>query len=304
MKLSGIYAPIITPFDASGDVAATAAASNCRALIAAGLDGIVVAGSTGEAALLDERERETLLAGVRGVVSGKQVLMGIGAESTRQAVARAKAAGAGGADAVLCVAPHYYGYGATPDAALKAHYFAVADASPVPVVLYSIPKYMHFALSAQLVAELAQHKNIVGIKDSSGDMAILNGYMPAQSDSFTVLTGNGAQFLNGLRAGVRGGILAVSIFAPVLSRTVFDSHVAGNAAAADAAQELLAPLAMEIVGRLGVPGVKAASDLVGLVGGSVRMPLTDLDAAGKARVSALLAQAHVGGISERRGAAA
>jgi 4-hydroxy-2-oxoglutarate aldolase len=304
MKLSGIYAPIVTPFEASGDIDASAAASNCRTLIAAGLDGIVVAGSTGEAPLLDERERETLLASVRGATQGKQVLMGIGAESTRQTITRAKAAASGGADAVLCVAPHYFGGAAMTEAALKAHYVAVADASPVPVVLYSIPKYMHFALSASLVAELAQHRNIAGIKDSSGDMAILTGYMPAQSDSFTVLTGNGGQFLNGLRAGVRGGILAVSIFAPTLSRTVFDSHVAGNAAAADAAQELLAPLAMEIVGRLGIPGVKAASDLVGLAGGTVRMPLVDLDAAGKARVTALLEQAHVSGISELRGAAA
>jgi len=303
MKLSGIYAPITTPFDASGDVDAAAAASNCRALIAAGLDGIVVAGSTGEAPLLDERERETLLASVRSATPGKQVLMGIGAESTRLTITRAKAAAAGGADAVLCVAPHYYGAGATPDAALKAHYTAVADASPIPLALYSIPKYMHFPLSASLVAELAQHENIVGIKDSSGDMTILNGYMPAQSDSFTVITGNGGQFLNGLRAGVRGGILAVSVFAPTLSRTVFNSHVAGNTAAADAAQELLTPPAMEIVGRLGIPAIKAACDLVGLVGGKVRMPLVDLDATGKARVATLLSQAHVTGIAEMKGAA-
>jgi 4-hydroxy-2-oxoglutarate aldolase len=303
MKLSGIYAPITTPFDKSGDLSTSSVASNCRTLMGAGLNGIVVAGSTGEAPLLDEREREALLASVRGAASGKQVLMGIGGESTRQTIARAKAAASGGADAVLCVAPHYFGGGAMTDVALKAHYTAVADASPLPVVLYSIPKYMHFALSASLVAELAQHKNIIGIKDSSGDMAILNGYMPAQSGAFTVLTGNGGQFLNGLRAGVRGGILAVSIFAPALSRAVFESHTSGNAAAADSAQELLAPLAMEIVGRLGIPGVKAAADLVGLVGGDVRMPLMDLDAAGKARVAALLAQANVTGIAEMQGAA-
>jgi 4-hydroxy-2-oxoglutarate aldolase len=303
MKLSGIYAPIATPFDTAGELSTSSVGSNCRALMAAGLDGIVVAGSTGEAPLLDEREREALLASVRDATPGKQVLMGIGAESTRQTIVRAKAAAAGGADAVLCVAPHYYGAGATPDSALRAHYTAVADASPIPVVLYTIPKYMHFALSAALVADLAQHRNIVGMKDSSGDMTILNGYMPAQSDSFTVLTGNGAQFLNGLRAGVRGGILAVAIFAPALSRRVFDSHKAGNASAADTAQDLLAPLAMEIVGRLGIPGVKAASDVVGLVGGAVRMPLVDLDAAGKARVATLLANAQVSGIAEMQGAA-
>lgn len=296
MKLSGIYAPITTPFDASGALSTQAAGENCRALIAAGLDGIVVAGSTGEAPLLDEAERDALLRSVRDAVGKKTVIMGIGAESTRQTITRAKAAAAAGADAVLVVAPHYFGYAATPDAALKAHYTAVADASPIPVMLYTIPKYMHFALSPSLVAELAQHKNIIGMKDSSGDMTILNGYMPSQSDSFTVITGNGGQFLNGLRAGVRGGILAVSIFAPTLSRTVYDAHTAGNVAAADSAQELLGPPAVEIVGRLGIPGVKHAADLVGLTGGDVRMPLVNLDAAGKARVAALLDAAHIGGV--------
>ena len=303
MRLSGIYAPITTPFDRTGGVDTEAAASNCRALVAHGASGIVIAGSTGEAALLDEAERASLLARVRAAVPDNQVLMGIGAESTRQTIARAKAAAAGGADAVLCVAPHYYGGGAMTDAALRAHYHAVADASTLPVVLYSIPKYMHFALSASLVAELAQHKNIIGIKDSSGDMAILNGYIASQGDSFTVITGNGTQFLNGLRAGARGGILAVADFAPVLSRAVYDAHVAGDTAAADAAQVLLAPLATEIVGRLGVSGIKIACDSVGLVGGPVRMPLVDLDAAGRARVVSLLAEAHVESIAKLKGAA-
>jgi 4-hydroxy-2-oxoglutarate aldolase len=293
MKISGIYAPITTPFTSTGDVDISAASANCRALILAGIDGIVVAGSTGEAPLLDERERAALLAAVRTAAPDNQVMMGIGAESTRQTIARAAAAASAGADAVLCVAPHYFGANATPDAALRAHYHAVADASKLPVVLYSIPKYMHFALSASLVAELAQHPNIIGIKDSSGDMAILNGYLPAQSNTFTVITGNGAQFLNSLRANARAGILAVSIFAPALARAVFDNHAAGDAAA----QERLAPLAMEIVGRMGIPGVKTATDAVGLVGGPVRMPLVDLDAAAKARVATLLTGAGVGAVA-------
>jgi 4-hydroxy-2-oxoglutarate aldolase len=286
--LSGIYAPVTTPFDSRGDVDLAAAAANARALIAAGLDGIVVAGSTGEAPLLDERERAALLQSVRGAVAGRQVLMGIGAESTRQTIERAKAAQAGGADAALCVAPHYFGAGAMSDVALRAHYRAVADASPVPVVLYTIPKYMHFALSATLVAELAQHPNIVGLKDSSGDPAIFAGYLAAQSDTFTVLTGNGGQFLNALRAGARGGILAVADFAPALTRSVFDAHAAGNAAAADAAQEKLGPLATEIVGRLGIGAVKAACDAVGMAGGRVRPPLVDIDESTRARVRGLL----------------
>ncbi len=220
--------------------------------------------------------------------------MGIGAESTRQTIARARGAAAAGADAVLCVAPHYFGAGAMTDAALHAHYHAVADASPVPVALYSIPKYMHFALSQGLVAELAVHPNIIGIKDSSGDPAILATYLASQSDAFTVLTGNGAQFLAALQAGARGGILAVAAFAPALTRAVYEEFTRGNVAAAAAAQAELTPLAMEIVAKLGVAGVKAAYDHVGLAGGPVRGPLAGLDGSSAARVGALLTGAGIG----------
>ena len=289
--LAGIFAPITTPFDARGEVDTAAAGANCRRLIDAGLTGIVVAGSTGEAPLLEDAERAALLGAVLAAVPEVPVLMGIGAESTRQTVARARSAAAAGANAVLCVAPHYFGAGAMSDAALRAHYLTVAEASPVPVVLYSIPKYMHFALSQGLVAELAQHASIIGIKDSSGDPALLATYLASQSPTFTVLTGNGAQFLNALTAGAQGGILAVAAFAPALTREVFTAFKAGDHAAAAAAQATLTPLAMEIVAKAGIGGVKVAYDAVGLVGGPVRGPLMPLDAAGADHVRGLLREA-------------
>jgi dihydrodipicolinate synthase/N-acetylneuraminate lyase len=291
--LSGVFAPITTPFDVRGEVDTAAAGATCRQLIDAGLTGIVVAGSTGEAPLLEDAERSALLGAVRAAVPGVPVLMGIGAESTRQTLVRARAAAAAGADAVLCVAPHYFGAGVMTDAALETHYAAVAGESPVPVVLYSIPKYMHFALSAPLVARLAAHPNIIGIKDSSGDPATLAGYLATQTERFTVLTGNGAQFLNALRAGARGGILAVSAYAPALTMDVYHAQQCGEAAVADAAQARLTPLAVEIVAKLGIAGVKAAYDAVGLTGGHVRGPLTDLPAAEVARVGQLLREAGV-----------
>lgn len=293
MRLHGLYAPITTVFGANGELDPAATAANCRTMVERGVDGIVVAGSTGEAPLLDERERDLLLSAVRAALPERQIVMGIGAESTRQTVARARAAAAKGADAVLCVAPHYFGAGAMSDAALRAHYTAVADASPVPVVLYSIPKYMHFALSASLVAALSAHPNIIGIKDSSGDPAILEGYLASQRDVFSVLTGNGGQWLNALRAGARAGILAVCAFAPALSRAVFDAFHAGREDEAAAAQARLTPLAMEIVGKMGIAGVKVAYDEVGLIGGPVRPPLLALDAAGRERVRGLIAASGV-----------
>jgi 4-hydroxy-2-oxoglutarate aldolase len=292
-RIRGVFAPISTPYDAAGAVDLAAAGRLSAQLVGAGLTGIVVAGSTGEAPLLEDDERAALLAAVRAAVPSAPVLMGIGAESTRQTVARAKAAGAAGADAVLCVAPHYFGAGAMTHAALSAHYRAVADASPLPVVLYSIPKYMHFALSGALVAELAQHPNIVGIKDSSGDPAQLASFLASQSDTFSVLTGNAGQFLAALQAGARGGILAASAFAPALTLAVWQGMAAGDVAAAEAAQAKLTPLAAEIVATRGIAGVKAAYDAVGLPGGAVRPPLQDLPAEGRAQVAALLRAAGV-----------
>jgi len=179
------------------------------------------------------------------------------------------------------------------DAALRAHYLRVADVSPVPVVLYSIPKYMHFPLSAALVAELAQHPNVIGIKDSSGNLEILKGYVRAQSDSFTVITGNATTFHGALEAGARAGILAAALFAPTLSLDVYEACQRGDESAATAAQSRLAPLGSKIVGDLGVPGVKAAMDQVGLAGGPVRAPLTVLNEEQLAAVAQLMQSAEL-----------
>jgi 4-hydroxy-2-oxoglutarate aldolase len=287
--LHGIFAPVVTPFlPGSEDLDLDGFRANGRAHLADGLAGLVVAGSTGEAALLDEAERTALVAAAREVApSDRLVIAGTGAESTRQCLTRCRAARDAGADAVLVVAPHYYANAMTL-AALRAHYQRVADASPLPVILYNIPKYMHFALPAELVAELAAHPNVVGIKDSSGDATMLAGFLAAQSETFTVLTGSGAGLHAALQAGARGGILAVSLFAGPTALAVVGAHAAGDAAAAAAGQAILTPLAQVIVAKLGVPGVKHAMERVGRVGGSPRLPLLPLDAAGRAEVDALL----------------
>jgi 4-hydroxy-2-oxoglutarate aldolase len=289
LRLDGVFGPVVSTFKRdSGDIDCTAFAENVKSHIAAGLLGVVVCGSTGEAALLGETERlELLEAARRAVPPDRMVLMGTGAESTRLTVRRCHEAKTVGADAVLVVAPHYYSNAMTVEA-LRAHYTRVADESPLPVLLYNIPKYMHFKLAPELVAELARHPNVVGIKDSSGDMDLLKSYLQSQSDSFTVITGNGGQLHPALIAGARGGILAVALFAAGRSVAIFNAHTKGDHATADRLQAEMKPLAATIVAELGVPGVKAAMDAVGLHGGPVRGPLLDLDAAGRARVSALM----------------
>ena len=295
LTLKGVLGPVVTTFQTSnGDVDSESFARNVRAHLDAGMHGIVVTGSTGEAALLDERERMTLVEAARKQIPRDRLLIvGTGAESTRTAQRYTKLAADRGADAVLVVAPHYYGGKAMTHGALAAHYTAIADSSPVPVVLYNIPKYMHFALPPALVAELARHQNVIGIKDSSGDLDLLAGYLQAQSTSFSVLTGNGATFQRALGMGARGGILAVGLFATSLALEVYAAVSEGTSGSVDQVQERLGNLSTRIVSELGVPGVKVALDRIGLRGGPVRPPLQPLAGEDVARIAELLRQAEL-----------
>ena len=293
LSLRGVFAPVTTPFGKDGELDRKAFEHNVAAHMAAGLKGVVVSGSTGEAAFLDERERESLVEWARQHVRGDRVLIvGVGAESTRTTIRLAESAAERGADAVLVVAPHYFGPNMTEEA-VRAHFLRVVDESPAPVILYNIPKYMHFRLSKGLVQELAKHENVIGIKDSSGDRDSLNDYLAPQSDSFTTITGSGQLWGTALQMGARGGILAVSLFAPALSTAIFEAVARKDVATADALQARLTPLAKIIVGELGPAGVKAAMDCVGLRGGQPRSPLLPLSRADLERVQQLMREAEL-----------
>jgi 4-hydroxy-tetrahydrodipicolinate synthase len=290
---SGVLAPVVTTFYEGGDIDLASFAANIRAHLTAGMHGVVVTGSTGEAALLDFDERAALVDTAREMVPhDRRLIVGTGAESTRTCIKLTRDAAARGADGVLVVAPHYYGAAMT-DTALRRHYRDVADASPVPVMLYNIPKYMHFALSPALVSELSRHENVIGIKDSSGNRELFAEYIQAQSPAFSVLTGNAQMWHHALTVGSRGGILAVALFATALAMEVYDAEQRGDREAAAAAQARLTPLGARIVGEMGVAGVKAAMERVGLVGGPVRSPLLPLDHDQRASVDELLSVAEL-----------
>jgi 4-hydroxy-2-oxoglutarate aldolase len=293
-QLRGVYAPVVTTFDAAtGELDVASFSANGAAHLAGGMDGLVVTGSTGEAALLDQAERGTLIDAARAVVpSDKLLFVGTGAESTRTCLAQTRDAARRGADAVLVVAPHYYSSAMTIDA-LRQHYRRIADESPVPVILYSIPKYMHFALPPELVAELGKHENVIGIKDSSGQRELLAGYLASQSPTFSVLTGNAQLFQHSMKSGARGGILAGALFAGGLAVDIHRAVLAGDDSTADAAQARFTPLGAKIIGELGVPGVKAAMDSVGLHGGPVRSPLLAVSPAQRASIEELLRSAEL-----------
>jgi len=269
-ELGGVMVPVVTNFDDHGeslDVGAFTA--NVRAYVDAGISGIVVAGSSGEAPLLSDAERAVLI------------------ESTRHTVERAREAARRGADAVLVVAPHYFPQSSGAEA-LLAHYQRIADESPVPVLLYSIPQYMHFVLPPAVVGRLALHANVIGMKDSGGDATVFSAYLGSQSPTFGVLTGHGGTFVSAVAAGARGGILGVALIAPTIAVAAFEAARSGRLADAAALQAQLLPIAREIVGALGPAGLKAALDAAGLRGGRVRSPLLPLDDAGRRTVAALV----------------
>jgi 4-hydroxy-2-oxoglutarate aldolase len=192
----------------------------------------------------------------------------------------------------MVVAPHYFGSAMTTDA-MRAHYLRIADESPAPLVIYNIPKYMHFKLAPSLVQELSKHENVIGIKDSSGERDLMEAYLAAQTETFTVLTGSGQLWKTALQLGSRGGVLGVSLFAPSLTTAVIEAVDRRDGATADALQSRLTPLAKEIVGEMGVAGVKAAMDVVGLRGGPPRSPLLPLGRAELERVRQLLRDAEL-----------
>ena len=286
--MNGVFAPIPTPFDAAtGAVAVERLQRNIAQLLGDGVHGIVVSGSTGEAPLLDPDEQQLLVAKAREVMSdGVWLIAGTGAESTRQAIALSRAAGAAGADAVLVRPPGYFSAAMTT-ASLVAHFRAVADASPVPVLIYNIPKYTHVPLAPALLQQLAGHPRIAGVKDSSGDLKNLAAYREAVP-AWTVLAGSASLLYPALELGCQGGVIGVACFAARLCADLVAAFNAGDRGTASRLQERIVPMDKEIVGKLGPAGVKNAMDAVGLYGGPVRPPLAPLSSPDRERVTVIV----------------
>jgi len=280
--------PAASCFTATGDLDRAAFQSNIDAYVGHGVDGVLVAGSSGESALLDDDDRRQLLTWARERLSDdKWLLAGVGSESTRQTISRAHDAKAVGATAALVISPHYFLKRMT-ESALLAHFRAVADASPLPVLLYNMPAYAHLVLSPTFVHEMAQHENVIGMKDSAGNIPVFTQYLESQGPNFRVLTGSGATVVPALAAGAAGAILAIALYAGPLVRKMVNAFRAGDVDGATALQARLAPLATDIAGAMGPAGIKAALDLVGLHGGAPRSPLLSANADERAIVRARL----------------
>ncbi len=251
----------------------------------------MVAGSTGEAPLLDEIEILRLTEWAREAApDGVEVVTGTGCESTRGTIRLTRLAAEAGAGAVLVRPPSYYA-GAMSEDALSLHYRTLADAAPIPVILYHIPKYVPVPLSPDVVGRLVEHENVVGIKDSSGDVQNLGALLDVCAGRASVMVGAGTLLYGGLELGAAGGVVAVGLLATAACAEIVSAWREGDTARAGALQERVGPLHRSVVGRQGVPGVKFALDLLGLRGGAPRPPLLPANEASREAVHGALTAA-------------
>ena len=287
INLNGLLLPITTPFTHDGEIDSAGLVSNIQNWNTTGITGYVVLGSTGERVNLEEREYLEVIETARAAApQALTFIVGAGQHSTRGTIAEIERAAHAGAEAALVITPHYYRPAMT-QAALVEHYSAVADAVPIPILLYSMPDLTGIKIEPETTALLSQHQNILGIKDSSNDIARFADTVNTVPDEFAVMIGNGTVFSDALRAGARGGILAVGCCAPEICLEIYRASQAGEIDRAAALQEKLTPLARAVTKTYGIGGLKAAMELAGFVGGAVRAPLRRPNEAAVAEIQSL-----------------
>jgi 4-hydroxy-2-oxoglutarate aldolase len=286
--LQGIFLPVVTPFDSDGAISYSALRSNLEAWNKTGIRGHVLLGSTGERVHLDEREYLQTLETAREVVPrSMSFIAGAGQQSTINTIREIKKAAEVGVEAVLVITPYFYRPAITQETLIN-YYTAVADSSPVPVLLYSMPPLTGVKIEAETVARLSEHPNILGVKDSSNDVAGFSKTVGLCSKEFAVMTGNGTVLLDTLRAGATGAILAVGCVAPEVCVEIFRAFNAGEQERAELLQSKLTPLATAVTTKYGIGGLKAALDMAGYHGGAVRAPLRAPDESARQEIRALI----------------
>ena len=272
-KVHGIFAPIATAFDASGEVDYSTFAENTVVFGATKLSGLVVLGSNGEFTLLSHEEKVKLVETARNhLPADKMVIAGTGCESFRETLQLTKECAAVGADVALVVTPNYYKKDMN-EAALGKFYTMLADASPIPVMIYNMPGNSGVNVPSSLTLKLAAHPNITGIKDSGGNIVQISEVLAKAPEGFSVFAGSGSYLLATLLLGGVGGTLAVANVVPNFCAEIQENFEKGDLEKARKMQLALLPLNAAVTSRFGIGGMKAAMDMVGFKGGLPRLPI-------------------------------
>lgn len=291
LVLEGIFAPLTTPFDEAGDVDLGALRRNLQGYAAAPLAGYVALGTNGEFVHLGRAEKEAVIAAAVDGAAGRPVLAQVGEGSLRETAAFARRAADLGAAAVLAVTPHYY-RGRMDDEALVDFYHALGDASPVPVLLYNIPQNTGVNIPAAVVCRLAEHPNIIGIKDSSGNYGQLLDIIAGTPEGWGVTTGAASMVFAALASGGRGAILAAANALPFeycdIHRLVREGDLQGAAEHQRRLQRV-----GNLLSKHGIPGTKAAMDLLGYAGRHPRLPMLPCSDAARDEILNALREAQL-----------
>jgi len=292
--IKGIYPPIPTFFDENEDLDLATLREHLTRLKAAGITGFVALGSNGEAVHLDRDERRAVIATTREMAGSEgQVLAGAGTDSTRGTISLCRLASEAGAYVALVLPPHHY-RSRMDVASLRAHYLAVADASPIPVMIYNMPgNTAGLDLDAEMVITLSAHPNIIGMKDSSGNVAKLAEVVAGARSDFVTLAGSAGFLLPALVVGARGAIAALANIAPAECLELVALYEVGKMDEARTLQARLVPVNTAVTSGYGVPGLKAALEFVAHYGGAPRRPLAPLGQGERVKLRSLLAEADL-----------
>jgi len=289
MDLSGIFPALTTPFSDDGSVSLSGLKHNIHRYNSTGLSGYVVLGSTGEAVLLSRAEMDGILQTVKeNAAKEKLLIAGTGAESTAETIERTKRAADLGYQVALVKTPYYYKPAYKPEV-LIAHYRRVADASPIPVLLYSVPQFTGVTLETPEIVALSEHSNVLGIKDSSGQVHRISEVLGLARSSFQILTGGAPVVLPSLSVGARGAILALASALPEKCVALYQFFRQGDRNNARELQIALARASRTMVSASGIAGVKFVMDQRGYHGGVPRLPLQPLSDRSKQDILEILA---------------
>jgi len=276
IKLNGIIPPLPTSFDENENLASDKMKANIINLSRHNLAGFLVLGSNGELVNLTEKEIHEVYVIAREVISSDKIMLaGTGGQSTRETINNTKAAADTGVDAALVLNPFYYKSRMTQEALIK-HYWTVADASLVPIIVYNMPASTGLDMDAETIVKISEHENIIGLKDSGGNVVKMGDIKSIAKPGFQILAGSAGFLLPALTMGAIGGILALANIAPEKCISVYNDYFSGDLENAHKTQLELIPINATITSKWGVPALKTAMDYMGLFGGAARKPMLPL----------------------------